>query len=139
MENKYIKYSAEELMVVPLEEVMAIPLEWLNEGYEPVTAVEREALFTLLGKPTGVGLPSGYMNNGPGIEELQVQLGDHVVENSMSSRGVGKLLIARLGSKPDIEVYEEQIWALGGEVHAEMSHKNEQNKVWKTVVIFKYR
>ena len=102
--------SAEAAWEMPMEDVMAIPLDELFEDYVPVTEGERKKLLNDLGKPTGVGLPDGYVDGlRVAISNLVKQRGDVVTKNVVSVRGVGEVRIMRLGRAPEAEHYVRQV------------------------------
>lgn len=108
--------SVEAAWEMPMEDVMAIPLEELFDGYEPVTKDERERLLNGLGKPSGVGLPNGYTDGvRAAISNLAMLKGDVVTKNVVSVRGVGEIRIVRLGRAPEKDHYVRQVVERFGE------------------------
>jgi len=117
--TKWKTLTEEEAWALPVDEVMAIPLNELMEGYTPVTEEERAWLFATLGKPTGVGLESWVVGvEGPALPEIELYPGDLLMENQTNRRGVKLLKICRLGKMPVRSIYEEQAMRAGAKIVA---------------------
>ena len=92
-----------------MADVMAIPVEMLQRAPQ-ADDVPVDVIFEKLGKPTGVGLPIGYMDTPQaGFHGLETQRGDVVVRNITGPRGVREIRVVRLGAAPDVDFYLAQI------------------------------
>lgn len=111
--NSTIEWPAneDEAWAMPWGDVMTLPKGVLvYECFAPVSGEMRDELFAKLGKPTGVGLQSGYVGpRGRAIPMLQVMRGDVVLINEVNHRGLRRLKVSRLGRTPDLDWYVRQI------------------------------